>query len=939
MARLVLYGTQITNVDGNTGIYREMEEIENLMGIDNYGHWGNEDPGAGYMYAVASVNGGRYKPSQIKVAKFADIRNVLPANARITTLIVEYAYAKFAYPNMGHGSFGQPVISIPELGLHTPGNAPPKDVVTAYSQGWFNLKDVYGEDLYDASITFDLPMNTSTNPAYIKMSYLRLNIEYVTPNYIPQVSFSLNRIEYGMECPVTVEVVETNNAASVADVEVSVIVTDGLNIVPGSISCSGTFDQQNKVWYARTNNGKATLTFNVTPSDPSVAGMENVNAYIFQGDKIHSSVESVYIIPQKAYLLECSVSSNVIAQSLTERHYTLFTLTVQNNARTPLEVYLDFDDLSYVGTLTGYDPDTKILTITEWDVNNYFDIQLQLYSEDLQDSQIICYSNAWTGVTKINVSVMEEFDYEEYYTELDAPLFTRENMLYTDGEEYVFGCLCRVTGVADADHIIKGMKNVRASVINNGEKFTNKVSQVGDWQFLTVKFTYKEDARLAFRFYGNYVEEDRGKVEFGNLFIIHADFFEGYEYPVLAFDDLQLLITNNEYTNLLLEPPERNPSSKHYFDYIDWQGLENNQFLIPHGLEISGDISSEEKVNLLLGFGHKGIDELDYYTTSVNVNDSTESFKIGGKFETLGLKFPDIPSLLEDLQFYIQVDDAFDNQTPINVQMKNVRVTLYYSLNNDCWEFFVNGISSKFYLLDLMVDSEIPRGANYDVNKFKVDGADGEYPNRINLEENEIKLQFTTCECATIDELTYLLEKVVEWLYPERDSLDNPELKTISFFYAPDRGYDYYIDETIDAEAVDGAYECEVKLIVPSGLARSLDETESAAIGAIGHMGKVKPTIYFTLLSHDGEVMLFESDSQQKFILDGAFIDELPLNTELKLDCKERKLYYNAYGEWFLIDPNNINLDSDFFTLKNHFDFSASVNCRVSDVKYYELRG
>lgn len=940
MASVVLYpnwenGTGMRNVDGNTGIYREMEDIQVLHDNTMYAHWGNEDPGAGYMYAVSSVNGGRYKPSQIEVTNFHVLDNI-PANARITKVVVEWEYAKYAYPNLGHGSFGQPIISIPDLGLHAPGNAPPREIMTQYNVSWDNL-NFKASELADVKITFDLPMNTSANPAYVKMKYLRLKIDYLVPNYIPQVSFSLNRIEYGgVAAPVTVEIVETNNAASVADVDCTVIVTPGLSIVPGSVKCSGTFDQQNKVWHARTNNGKATLTFDVTPSDPSVSGLHNVNAYIFQDDKIHSSVESIYIIPQKAYLLECSVSENIIAQSLTERHYTLFTLTIQNDARTPLDVYLDFDGLSYEGNLPGYDPSTKILTITEWDANNYFDIQLSLYSQDLEDSKIICYSDAWQGVSKINVSVAEEFDYEEYYTELDAPLFTRENMLYTDGEEYVFGCLCRVTGLSK---IIKGMKNVRASVINNGEKFTNKVSQIGDWQFLTVKFKYKENARLAFRFYGNYVEEDRGTVEFGNLFIMRSEYFEDYEYPVLAFDDLQLLITNNEYTNLLLEPPEKNPSSKHYFDYIDWQGLENNKFLIPHGLEISGDISSEEKVNLLLGFGHKGIDELDYYTTSVNVNDSTESFKIGGKFETLGLKFPDIPSLLEDLQFYIQVDDAFDNQTPINVQMKNVRVTLYYSLNNDCWEFFVNGISSKFYLLDLMVDSEIPRGANYDVNKFKVDGADGEYPNRINLEENEIKLQFTTCECATIDELTYLLEKVVEWLYPERDSLDNPQLKTISFFYAPDRGYDYYIDETMDAEAVDGAYECEVKLIVPSGLARSLEETESASIGTIGHMGKVKPTIFFNILSHDGDIMLFESDSQQKFILNGAFIDELPLNTEMKLDCKEKKLYYKSYGEWFLVDPNNISLDSDFFTLKKHFDFSASVNCRVSDVKYYELRG
>ena len=939
MAKITLYprwenNTGMRNVNGNTGIYREMEDIQVLADPTLLAHWGNEDPGAGYMYAVSSINGGRYKPSQIEVWNFHVLDNI-PSNARIKSISVEYAYAKFAYPNMAHGSFGQPVISIPSLGLHAPGNAPPKDTITAYNVKWDNLKFT-ASDLSDVRVTFDLPMNTSNNPAYVKMKYLRLNIEYITPNYVPSVSFKLNSIEYGMEAPVTVEVLETNNAISTGNVETVIHVTDGLKIVPGSISAQGTYNPDTLVWNAKLNNGKATLTFRVTPKTPAVSGLENVNAVIFQGSEQHTSYESIYITPQKAYLLECSVSENAIKQSKNSTHYTLFTLTVQNNARTPLEVHLDFDKLKYNGTLTGYNPDTKILTITEWDDNNYYDIQLQLYSTDLEDSQIICYSNAWSGVTRIKMNVNEEFDYEEFYTEFDAALFTLENMYKTNGEQYVFGCLCRITGT---NTIIKGMKNVRASVINNGEKFTNKLTQIGDWQLLTVKFTYNESKKLSFRLYGNYIEEDKGKIEFGNLFLIHADYYNGYEYPVLAFDDLNMLITDDDYTNLLLEPPERNPSSRHYFDLIEWMGLEDSEYLIPHGLEITGDISAEENVNLLMGFGHTGLDELDYHVKSLNVNSNTQSFKFGGKFETLGLRFPDIASLLKDLKFWIQIDDSFDNQTPLNVQMKNVRITLYYSLNNDCWEFMVNGISSKFYLLSLEADSEIPRGANYDVNKFKVEGADGEYPNRINLKENKLKLKFSTCECATIEELTYLLEHVVEWLYPERDSLDNPLLKTISFFYAPDRGYDYYIKETIDAEAVDGAYECEVELIVPSGLARTLDIVESANMGHTGHLGKVKPVILFNIMSHDGELILLESETNQKLTLTGEFIDNLQVNTSLKLDCKNRKLYYESYGEWFEIDPNCITLDSDFFTLSGAFDFSSSVNIHVSDVEYYELKG
>lgn len=939
MARVTLYPTWennsgMSNVNGNSGIYREMEDIQVLADPTLFAHWGNEVPGNNYQYAVSSVNGGKYKPSQIEVWNF-HVLDHIPENARITEIKVEWAYAKFAYSGMGHGSFGQPVISIPSLGLNAAGNAPPKDVVTDYNVSFSNLK-INASDLSDVHVTFDLPMNSASNPCYVKMKYLRLNIEYVLPNYIPSVVIETVNIEYGQESRVFVEVIETNNVVSDAIVPITITVSDGLNVVSGSIS--GNYTPNTHTWNAKLSNGKAKLTFNVTPSAPSISGTEAVNAFYY--DEVHQKynqgLSSLYITPQKAELIYCNISPNAVQQSLESNHYVLFDLEVENKARTPLQVYIDFDNLQYVGNFEGYDQNTKILTITDWDANNLYVTQLQLYNTTLTNSQVIVSSDAWNGVTRLNVEVNEEFDYEEYYTELDVPLFTLSNMDGTNGKKYVFGCLVRVTGT---DSIINGVENARASVINGVETFTKKATLVGEWELLYTEFTYNEAEKLSFRFYGNYVEYDEGKVEFGNLFLIESDYFFGYEYPALSFEDLSMLVVDDGYTNLLLEPPESVTSCKHYFDNIDWMGLSENKYLVVHGLEVTGDVSCEEKCNVLVGFGHTGIDELDYYTTSVNLDKNTQSFKLGGKFETFGLRFSEVMDVLDDIQFYIKVDDAFDNVTPINIQMKNVRIKLYYSMDSTCWEFFINGESSKHFLLDLFADSDIPRGAKYDVNKFKVDGADGEYPNRINLEENKIKLKFTTCECGTIEELNPLLEKVVEWLYPERDSLDNPILKTISFFYAPDVGYDYYIKDKLDAEAVDGAYECEVELIVPSGLAHNIDATAGGSVGTIGHMGKVKPVIYFNLLSHDGDIILLESETQQKIELTGEFIDNLPLNTSMKVDCENKKLYYEAYDEWFSIDPNCITMDSTFFTLNGHYDFSSSVNVKVSEVIYYELKG
>lgn len=45
------------------------------------------------------------------------------------------------------------------------------------------------------------------------------------------------------------------------------------------------------------------------------------------------------------------------------------------------------------------------------------------------------------------------------------------------------------------------------------------------------------------------------------------------------------------------------------------------------------------------------------------------------------------------------------------------------------------------------------------------------------------------------------------------------------------------------------------------------------------------------------------------------------------------------YSEWFKIDPNCISVDSSFFILDHHFNFENSINCKVTDVIYYEKGG
>lgn len=185
------------------------------------------------------------------------------------------------------------------------------------------------------------------------------------------------------------------------------------------------------------------------------------------------------------------------------------------------------------------------------------------------------------------------------------------------------------------------------------------------------------------------------------------------------------------------------------------------------------------------------------------------------------------------------------------------------------------------------------------------------------------------------------MKYVSDYLYPERDTLDSPILKSISFFFSPEECFDYYIEDSIDAEAMVGGYDCEVNLIIPSGLSRNINPLRKSFAGTITTIGKVKPDIILYKLNEDEStsIQIIESESGQLMKLEGEFITNLPETTKIKIDCENRNVFYEKYSEWFKIDPNCISVDSSFFILDHHFNFENSINCKVTDVIYYEKGG
>lgn len=927
---IMRYPSNASNVQGNTIPYKACEDLNNIKSNnDSVAHWGRANPGRRFINAIAGKNGSRPNPSYLTLSNF---QINIPDNAKVTSISVQYAYRKMNYSanksERAHASFGGPVITLKPLGVKKIGNAPPRNNFGYYSTRFdVNLR---GKDVNKANFTvlFDIPGNTNTEPAYIEMKYLRVIVIYTAKNYVPSLNISPSELMYGENATISCNIQETTGMVASERVSTNLI-------IPSSLKATGLSSTSPSIM---TQNGKGKLTFSVTPSSASVEGPFNIK---FTENATSHSAQKTLIVKKpnvKVTGFEL-INKEVEVSTDTKKNTTILDFSISTPAPTTCILLFDFSGLQYEG-MTLSANNTITINPADWVQSGdeyIYSKSITVYGTEIKDYVISMTSGAFIDTYSQTLSVVIPALSQPYYTILNLNDFTLENL--KDGEKYVFSCIGRVM---NADTIVNGVKNNRAAVVNGKvEVLTNKISGTGLWEELKCEFTYDKNNPIWIIFYGNYIEYNLGHVEYGNLCLIHADRYNGYEYPIFTFNPLKNLILDGDYANALLEPPELAITTKHFFTEWNWQGIEESDVLI-HGIEISGDISTTSPVNVICGLGSVNDDELNYTLDSAFISEDKTSFKLGGKFKTFGLKFTELNKLLPDLRFFMQVDDAFDNITPFNVDVKNINLSIYYTLNNgeDC-DFYINGIPCRYYLIRMNPETEINHGANFDAQTYKVEGADGEYPTRINITENTINLKFYIMG-DDFEDSTELLEYVTEFLYPERDHLDNPVLKAISFFFDKEHCYDYYIADAIESTAIPGGYECSVDLVVPAGLKRTVEKVRKSFAGTITAIGKIKPEIYFYKMITENdvdEIQLIESFSGRILTLTGEFIQNIPEFTNFKVDCENRRVYYKNDDDWFLVDSNNIGIDSEFFILDNEYNFESSVNCKVTSVLYHEYGG
>lgn len=739
MATKTLDPKTVTNINGDTIPYRQLSNRVNLTSGSGYANWGavynttNSD-GAhygcnpkntlrNYCKAIAGKNGSHRCPSRIDCTNY---QAGLPANAKVTGITVSYRYDKGGYSNNSYPNIGAPTIDL--LGVNVAakkGTSPPKDSAQSsaknFSLSWTGL-NLKGSDVNKTAfgVAFKLPCNTNTEPGYIRMSYLRVTINYVAENYIPTIqSISPENAVYGNKFIATFKIDETNKAVPSDNVSAAITIPSGLS-VSRVLSVNGSFNTGNNVWTAKTTNYTATLQIELTTTGNST-GSKNLKITVG-----NNSAQKTLTVLSIDINLSCSITGNTVEIPSNDNidNPQILYLHIKVGKNSPVDFYTSINlNINIPPGLKIKDPNiaNKIIngvyniqangTSNGW-INNQHNLTIPLIGVTEGEYDITVSSNSISNSCSFHVIVtMPEPTTGLYYGAFQLPQFSYDQM--KDGKTYVFGCYSRYIG----NNIVSGAKNLRAVVINGDTVvWSEKTTTNNEWEWLEIRFEYNTMFPVEIQFYGDYLDYGTGEPHFSNFLLMDEDQYRGeghkrYSSPLLYLKPLENLFEDSiEESMLTFDPPERIQSAEHYLSDFNLEPLKNAENIKIQGLAVSMDINIEDLTGIRVGLGTKDSKEF-FFESKSKVPPETNHINFGGQYENWTIPFKDLPDFLNNVELFLQLDaDAEKLEYQYDVRVSNVSLVIYYSedISNGCG-FSIDEIHGKYYNIKWL-NNKMPEG-------------------------------------------------------------------------------------------------------------------------------------------------------------------------------------------------------------------------------------
>jgi len=473
-----------------------------------------------------------------------------------------------------------------------------------------------------------------------------------------------------------------------------------------------------------------------------------------------------------------------------------------------------------------------------------------------------------------------------------------------------------------------------AEIFNNAEYWSNAPTIVNEYNNLECEFTYNENYPLYLIFTGDYPETttygyDMGTITHNNPAIIEKQVYKGREATGNYPEPISNLLDENIAETSIPNLDTTETIVLYDFPLDEDYGTDETHSI--RGIEVTGTIEQADEMvlsaKLVSPSGETG--ERTIILNNQDTIDSQTEFKFGGLGDLWGFQTTDLTHL-NDWEVQIFANNILLEEEA-NLNFGDIRIGFYIEeLQEQLINVRVNGEDLSYYGA-FIEDAKIPEGLDTDTSFLSIDGTDTNDAYRQNIREKTIELEMSIGECD-LQTSTDMLRQLTKLLVNEKDEYNRPIPNTIEFSHYPDVYFEYIMTDTMDISTSAGAYTIKAKLTIPAGTAYSKQNTSTNITGFVQGIASVNPVI--SLKAQEDVITLQETVTGQKFTIgyDGNWQTGI-----VEIDCEERKVYHKTNEDD--TEPTDlskyVDFNSDWFNLHGEYNFNAS-GCTVRKVEFTE---
>lgn len=916
------------------------------------------------------------RPSTVSATNF---KLNLPTGARVTSVKVEYRQQLDSY-NSKYPAINAPTVSLLGVkGYSKKGTAPNKTLTTrtvTFKPSKTTDFSVTKLNSADFGVKINYPANTNKNSGYLRLSFIRITVNYKPPAYT--VGWSSNPKTPEQDSTVSVNLKVSNKNFCDYKPTFTVTIPAGFTLKSLPVN-TGTWTKINSRTYtfkpnftSKVGSVTAGLVFdvNVSGSLPVSATFEAVESLTganagltltvveksedtgSEGDgepdsqKADDSITylgqtvTAYINTEIPLILDLSKEYQEALDELSDlEDLVIDSANISLNEGLFIRREGSFSEGVWTGTATPEDYQLNVCGVTLFINYEYSDGANNLikHLDPIYFNLIPEPESTLIGVPSATIFTLSD---EELNRLGDGDIYTVQSFL-KDSRSGVWSI----------------GKRARIGVYNNyshNPSFEEIIEYADYWSLnqgglttynnVEVEFPYDKDYPLYIIITGDYrsfydsegnfySDPDTSEVTFTEPCIIESDYYNGNEtngnYPVPITN---MIPTDDAALSSITIPSYENSTPIVIYDLdIEEDYAEDTDTAIRGiSVEITIDDYSDCVVTAQLKSPTGSIGERSIVLSEETLSEDN-ILTIGGVGDLWGFNTQDLENLYQ-FELILTTQNIL-TETDNTILKGNSQICFYTETYTEQQQYCTINNEDIRYYGAFIKDIDIPHGLETDTDYINIDGTDTNDAYMQSIREKTITMELEIGDNCNLKEATDTLRQLTQLLLTKRDKYNRPIPKQITFSFMPDVYYEYIIEDSFDNPIEISSYNVKIKLTIPSGTAYKTTSTVTNTTGYVQGLAKVNPII--SLKPTGNSIEVTETVTEQKFTI--HYPETETLDQIMVIDCENRRLYLqNDEDSTERTDITKyVDFNSDWFYLQDNYSFT-STNCYIRTVEYTE---